>query len=177
MRSNLAVAKRARGREQKGVPRIALFNWCRRSLFYRWRRHGYLYSRERLKGDNRNRQPNAAGERVVDCRCMYVVWSALLAPSTVSTSPNRRFCRRTHHFSSVPLHTLTDPTTLFDTSRFPSLIPCNRHSAFSLFILSTILIPIPHFSPRYLLFLARVPISLSLSFSIVNHASHILFSG
>lgn len=31
------------------------------------------------------------------------VWSALLAPSTVSTSPNRRFCRRTYHFSSVPL--------------------------------------------------------------------------
>jgi len=33
------------------------------------------------------------------------MWSALLAQSTVSTSPNRRFCR-TYHFSSVLLHKL-----------------------------------------------------------------------
>jgi hypothetical protein len=47
-------------------------------------------------------RPNARGKGwIAGVRCG--VWSALLAPSTVSTSPNRRFCRRTYHFSSVPL--------------------------------------------------------------------------
>lgn len=55
-------------------------------------------------GSGRNRPECRRKGWIAGVRCG--VWSALLALSTVSTSTNRRFCRRTYHFSSVLLHNL-----------------------------------------------------------------------
>jgi len=103
VRSNLAVAKGLG--EQKGAT-IALFNWRLSKVIILSATARISLLRERLKGDNRNRPPNT--EEGLDCRCTLC---GQHYSSTVSTSPNRRFCRLPFLFRS-----LTQAQLLLDTS-------------------------------------------------------------
>lgn len=101
--------------EQKGAT-IALFNWRLSKVIILSATARISLLRERLKGDNRNR-PNT--EEGLDCRCTLC---GQHYSSTVSTSPNRRFCRRTYPIP-LPL-SYTSPTT----PRYLALAPPS-HSA------------------------------------------------
>lgn len=96
---------------------------CRWSLFYR--NYGrYLDGVQ--GGESRKEGEGATG----GCRCTLRCAVSITHPSTVSTSPNRRFCRRTNHFScsnlfQPPFQPLPPPN-LSPTPRFPVAASVSR---------------------------------------------------